>query len=427
VGIERGAVHTRARAALHLLIVFVALVALTGPMLSGTATATASPAAASITYPSWADVKKARASEAKTKKAITQIKALLAQLEQNLQAARADEVAKGDAFEEAQNAYDDQVMVADGLRAQADTAGEEADVAKKQANRLLVMLAKTGNGDVVANLLVDAGGADALLYRLEAMDRLSDQSSRIYSEALKLQNSAQSLADQADVAEKKRDELKDVAEDALAAARAATAAADAALLEQQDHQVELQAQLTVLVEKREATEADYRAGVIAREKARKERERLERERLEREGQNGGVNSAGWARPSAGYISSGYGMRYHPIYHYWRLHNGTDIAGQGCGASIRAVHSGYVMYAGWNGTLGNYVQINHQDGTSSGYGHIIGGGIQVRYGQWVNAGTVIARVGSTGASTGCHLHFMIRVNGQLTNPVPFMRNRGISLG
>jgi murein DD-endopeptidase MepM/ murein hydrolase activator NlpD len=87
----------------------------------------------------------------------------------------------------------------------------------------------------------------------------------------------------------------------------------------------------------------------------------------------------------------------------------------------------VTYAGWNGTLGNYVQIEHGDGTSSGYGHIVSGGILVGYGQWVNAGQQIARVGSTGASTGCHVHFIIRVHGRLTNPVPFMRDRGVLLG
>jgi murein DD-endopeptidase MepM/ murein hydrolase activator NlpD len=198
----------------------------------------------------------------------------------------------------------------------------------------------------------------------------------------------------------------------------------AALAEQQDHQAELEAQLSVLTEKRQATEKDYRAGVIAREKARKAALAAAAAAA---AQAGNVNSFGWARPSAGYISSGYGMRYHPIYHYWRLHNGTDIAGQGCGAPIYAVHSGRVVYAGWNGTLGNYVQIDHGDGTSSGYGHIRPGGILVGYGQRVHAGQVIARVGTTGASTGCHVHFMIRIHGQLANPVPFMRDRGIRLG
>ena len=168
----------------------------------------------------------------------------------------------------------------------------------------------------------------------------------------------------------------------------------------------------MLVEKRQATEKDYHAGVAAREAARKAAEAAARAAAAAAAAARGANAAGWARPSAGYISSGYGMRYHPIYHSWRLHNGTDIAGQGCGAPIDAVHGGVVTYAGWNGTLGNYIQINHGDGTSSGYGHIVGGGILVGYGQSVAAGQEIARVGSTGASTGCHLHFMIRINGAL---------------
>lgn len=394
-------------------------------LLSGGVTATAAPV---IDYPSWSDVQAARKSENATKAAVARITALLQQLEANLAAARADEIAKGEAYEQAQDAYDQQVIVADELAAQAAAAQEEADAAKERATRMLAMLAKSGDGDVVAQLLVDdAEGADSLLYRLEAMNRLSEQSDKIYAEALQLQNTAQSLTDQADIAEQKLEELRVAAEAALVAAREAAVAAEAAVREQQEHQEELKAQLEVLVEKRQATEADYRKGVIAREKARKERERKAREAAEREAAAGGVNSMGWARPSAGYISSPYGMRYHPIYHTWRLHNGTDIAGQGCGAPIRAVHSGTVTYAGWNGTLGNYVQISHGDGTSSGYGHIIGGGILVGYGQRVVAGQQIAQVGSTGASTGCHLHFIIRVNGQLTNPAPFMRKRGVVLG
>jgi murein DD-endopeptidase MepM/ murein hydrolase activator NlpD len=180
----------------------------------------------------------------------------------------------------------------------------------------------------------------------------------------------------------------------------------------------------VLTERRQATEADYNAGVIAREKARQAALAAAAAAAKQAGQ---VNALGWGRPVAGHISSGFGMRYHPIYHRWILHSGTDIAGAGCGAPIHAAHSGTVTYAGWNGTLGNYIQIDHGDGTSSGYGHIVNGGILVGRGQHVTAGQQIARVGSTGASTGCHLHFIIRVNGQLTDPVPFMRNKGIALG
>jgi murein DD-endopeptidase MepM/ murein hydrolase activator NlpD len=422
VGIDRGAVRPRARAWGHVVLVAVAVIALGAPLLTRTSTASA---AVAVDYPTWAQVTAARASEAATQKQVARIEALLKQLETDLANAQADEIAKGDALEEAQNAYDEQVMIADELAAQADAARGEADTAKERANQMLALLAKSGNGDIVVSLLGSgATEADGLLRSLETMERVSGQSEKLYAEALQLQNTAAALGDQADVAERKRDELRDLAEQALEDARAASAAADAALRAQQDHQAELKAQLSVLKEKRQATEKDYQAGVIAREKARKAALAAAAAAAAKAGQ---VNSLGWARPSAGYISSGYGMRYHPIYHTWRLHNGTDIAGQGCGAPIRAAHSGTVTYAGWNGTLGNYVQIEHGDGTSSGYGHIVSGGILVRYGQWVNAGQQIARVGSTGASTGCHVHFIIRVHGQLTNPVPFMRNRGVLLG
>ncbi len=425
MALETGGRGSRTRRLARAFVVPLAVIALVAPLLSGP---TGASAASRIDYPTWSEVTAARKSEAATKRQVAAITALLAQLETALAQARADEIAKGEAYEAAQMAFDEQVMVTDQLVAQAEAARAEADEAKRQASRLLSMLARAGDGDLIASLLgEDSTGADSFLYRLETMDRLTEQSHTLYTQALQLQNIADAMADQATIAREKRDELQLLAEDALAAARAATVAADEALAEQQDHQAELKAQLAVLVEKRQATEKDYRAGVAAREAARKAREAAERAAAEAAAAANGANSAGWARPVGGWISSGYGMRYHPIYHYWRMHNGTDLAGMGCGASIVSVHDGVVTYAGWNGTLGNYVQINHGDGTSSGYGHIRSGGVLVGYGQRVSAGQLIARVGSTGASTGCHLHFMIRINGHLANPVPFMAQRGIRLG
>jgi murein DD-endopeptidase MepM/ murein hydrolase activator NlpD len=428
VRLSRGTRRFRVRALRHAALVVLAIAALVSPAIAGplgAPAASAATAAPTITYPSWADVQAARANEANTKAQIAAIEALLAQLEADLAAAQADEIAKGEAYETAQNAYDDQVIVTDDLTAQADAARTQADTSKAQAARLLALLAKSGNGDVMAELLGgDATTSSDLLYRLGAMDRLTDQSDAIYVEAIQKQNTAQALTDQAQIAEDKRAELQKLAEEALAAAQAATVAADKAVQEQQEHQAELNAQLAVLTERRQATEADYQAGVVAREKARLAALAAAAAAAAQAGQ---VNAFGWARPSAGYISSGYGNRFHPIYHRWQLHNGTDIAGQGCGAPIHAAHSGTVTYSGPNGTLGNYVQIDHGDGTSSGYGHIVNGGILVGHGQHVNAGQVIAYVGRTGAATGCHLHFMIRVNGQLTDPVPFMSARGIRLG
>jgi murein DD-endopeptidase MepM/ murein hydrolase activator NlpD len=105
--------------------------------------------------------------------------------------------------------------------------------------------------------------------------------------------------------------------------------------------------------------------------------------------------------------------------------GTDF-GVGCGTPIYAASSGRVIYAGWNGGYGNFVKIDHGGGLTTGYAHIQNGGIHVSVGQNVSVGQVIARVGTTGTSTGCHLHFEVRNYGTATNPVNFLRARGVSL-
>ncbi|MEO5921302.1 MAG: M23 family peptidase, partial [Pseudolysinimonas sp.] len=243
-----------------------AIATLVAQLLAGPTSASA---ASSIDYPTWADVQAARSSEAATQRQVAAITALLKQLETRLAEAQADEIAKGEAYETAQNALDEQIMITDQLVAQAEAARAEADEAKRQASRMLSMLARAGDGDLMANFLGDAAGADTLLYRLETMDRLSEQSNALYVSAVQLQNSADSLSDQAQIARTKRDELRVLAEEALEAARQATVAADEALAEQQDHKAELEAQLSVLVEKRQATEKDYAAGVAAREAARR--------------------------------------------------------------------------------------------------------------------------------------------------------------
>jgi murein DD-endopeptidase MepM/ murein hydrolase activator NlpD len=107
------------------------------------------------------------------------------------------------------------------------------------------------------------------------------------------------------------------------------------------------------------------------------------------------------------------------------HRGTDISSS-CNNPIFAAHSGTVTYAGWYGTYGNFILIDHGEGISTGYAHIISGGIMVSPGQEVVVGQQVARVGSTGASTGCHLHFEVRIWGSAVNAQPFMRDRGINI-
>jgi murein DD-endopeptidase MepM/ murein hydrolase activator NlpD len=406
---ERFSVSARLRSSR----IVAALLALAILPLAGLTTSPPAVAAVATDYPSWEDVAAAQRDVNAAAAQVAQIKALLAQLQAEVAATQAEAMAKGAIYEEAQDAFDVQASITQKLQSQADEAATQAADSKKRAAAMLAELGKTGGGDLTASLLASSqsGDADNLLYRLGAMDQYTQRSQDVYAQAVQEQNNAQSLSDQAEIAQKKLEELKAAAQAAFEVAQAAAQAALDKQAEQLANQAVLEAQLAVLVEKRQATQADYLAGV-----------------REKWGPNAGgiISEQGWARPSSGYITSSFGNRYHPIYHYWKLHSGTDLGGQGCGAEIYAAHSGTVIYAGPNGDLGNFIQIDHGDGTTSGYGHIMNGGIHVYIGQTVDPGQPIAQVGSTGGSTGCHLHFMIRIDGQLTDPVPFMSARGITL-
>jgi murein DD-endopeptidase MepM/ murein hydrolase activator NlpD len=112
------------------------------------------------------------------------------------------------------------------------------------------------------------------------------------------------------------------------------------------------------------------------------------------------------------ISSGFGMRFHPLLGYSRFHRGTDYAAP-YGAPIRAVTDGVVAFAGRSGGYGNFVKLAHAGGLGSGYGHM--SRIMVSGGQRVARGQLIGYVGSTGLSTGPHLHFEVYKGGQPVAP------------
>jgi murein DD-endopeptidase MepM/ murein hydrolase activator NlpD len=118
------------------------------------------------------------------------------------------------------------------------------------------------------------------------------------------------------------------------------------------------------------------------------------------------------RPVNGPVTSGFGSRRHPVLGYVRMHSGMDF-GAGYGAPIYAVSDGVVAYAGRKGGYGNFVQINHGGGLGTGYGHM--SRIAARGGQAVRRGQIIGYVGSTGLSTGPHLHYELYRNGRAINP------------
>lgn len=128
-------------------------------------------------------------------------------------------------------------------------------------------------------------------------------------------------------------------------------------------------------------------------------------------------------PVNGTITSGYGYRNGPFYGA-ELHDGLDI-GAALGTAVTAALPGVVDFAGWNGGYGNYVRINHGDGLKTFYGHL--SSILAAVGDMVEAGTLIGLVGSTGASTGPHLHFGASMNGASMDPSSILDGAGTGSG
>ena len=132
--------------------------------------------------------------------------------------------------------------------------------------------------------------------------------------------------------------------------------------------------------------------------------------------NAVVTSGSWPVPGYSRISSPYGYRIHPVTGASSIHTGIDIPAP-TGTPVTAYDSGTVIYSGVQGTYGNTVMIRHNDGKVTLYAH--NSALNVSEGQTVQKGQVVAKIGSTGRSTGPHLHFEIRVNGSHTNPMNYL--------
>lgn len=373
-------------------------------------------------YPSWQDVQNAKSNEASAQAEVTRIQGLIAGLQAQVEQTQAASVKAGNEFNEAQQKFDLADVKAQTLQGQASGLKKKADDATIQAGRLAAELYRSGGANLTANLFLSGSksskDADKLLDHLGSASKLVENTSGIYEQAQQARNTAKAMSDQAEAALAERERLRSDADVALKKAVAAAQAAQDALVAQQAQQVVLQAQLAALQDTTAKTVAGYQAGVEARRKAE--------EASRTSGLGGGwVGPQGWGVPASGPITDYFGWRVAPCPGCSTYHQGVDI-GAGCGNTIYAAHDGVVTYAGWNGGYGNFVLLDNGGGISTGYGHIVSGGILVSYGERVGAGEPIARVGSTGNSTGCHLHFEVRQGGSAINPIPFMSNHGAPL-
>jgi murein DD-endopeptidase MepM/ murein hydrolase activator NlpD len=232
------------------------------------------------------------------------------------------------------------------------------------------------------------------------------------------------------------DRLKDL-QSRLEAAKAVRAAAEARLASQRDRSAAQVAQVKELTADAAARAAKVAALVAANaklkaaaqdelEQTRAQYRALEKQeariaaKLRKSGYNV-VNRGGFIKPVNAPNGSAFGMRFHPILHYWRMHWGTDF-GAACGAPIRAMANGKVISAGMTTYgFGNYTIISYGRmygaHLASGYAHQ--SRVIVHSGQKVKQGQVVGYVGTTGLSTGCHLHLQIYRNGVRVNPMRYL--------
>lgn len=133
--------------------------------------------------------------------------------------------------------------------------------------------------------------------------------------------------------------------------------------------------------------------------------------------SGAVTAAGWTVPAKGRVSSTFGPRW------GAEHQGIDIAA-GTGTPVTAAAGGVVRKASWYGGYGNAVIVDHGNGVQTLYGH--NSKLTVKPGDTIKAGQKIAEIGSTGDSTGPHLHFEVQVNGKKVDPRPWLKERGVTL-
>jgi murein DD-endopeptidase MepM/ murein hydrolase activator NlpD len=319
--------------------------------------------------------------------------------------------------------------------AEADLGRSEREVSDARDHLgTFVRASYQGAPYVAASALFGARTPDELVAGMDYLNKLASGERQAIERASKVRLVA--AQKRADIAEIKRrvDAADALAKQALDVAQRQEAVAELAQ-QRVTHLVEERKQALAVAQQEKAAGAKQyaeaqaesrRIAAALREAARKAREEARRKQQgkPRPGTpRPGKPSAGsvLTMPVNGWKSSDFGRRYDPYYNVWQLHAGTDFAAPG-GAAIRAADDGTVVRAGWNGGYGKYTCIYHGDlrdgrGLATCYAHQ--SRILVGRGAHVSRGEMIGRVGTTGASTGNHLHFEVRLDGEPVNPMRWL--------
>lgn len=214
------------------------------------------------------------------------------------------------------------------------------------------------------------------------------------------------------------EEEKGVLDEAKASVEAEEAALNELISTKQDEMYKMSSD----IQSKEQAIKEYEADIAEQNETIKALEAIvaeERKKLAAEqGRKYDGGMFAWPAPSYKRISDDYGNRIHPILGTQQFHNGIDMAAPG-GSPILAAYDGTVVAAAYNGSMGNYVMIDHGDSLYTIYMHA--SALYVSKGQEVSRGDKIAAVGSTGRSTGNHLHFSVRLNGSYVSPWSYLKS------
>ena len=258
----------------------------------------------------------------------------------------------------------------------------------------------------------EAEDATIAAHKVALLDLISSNTNDILDQLKLIQEERSYLLTKAATAQEEADTIREELEEVrleLEAQKAVRAEIKAELDVRRSHWDSVLA--TAVQEQKDIT------NFIAAEEERIARELEEaRRRAELEARLGQITEAGWVLPSPGTITSWFGIRMHPILGYARMHNGVDF---NCwtGDPIRAATDGIVITAEYYGGYGYTIIVQHANSISTLYAHLSGYSSQVN--DYVVAGEQIGLCGTTGLSTGPHLHFEVRQSGIPVNPVPYL--------
>ncbi|WP_229071967.1 M23 family metallopeptidase [Actinoplanes sp. DH11] len=296
------------------------------------------------------------------------------------------------------------------------TAAQRVREARDRVDRIAAT-SYMGSTFARLNVLVTAAGPQDMLDRMGLVEQLMDHEQAEVRTLVGARREARAAQDRAGAAKRAAENFERIALDKLRAAQTAQAAAERARRAMYHLVLARKTALSAAQSQRATVLAQYRAALAAERRVQASLRGWEARGGRFTGRYGGGRLT---MPVRGWKSSDYGNRYDPYYRVWQLHAGTDFAA-GSGSAIRAAASGRVIRAGWYGGYGNYTCINH--GKLGGYGfttcYAHQSRMYVRPGSAVRRGQVIGKVGSTGASTGAHLHFETRFGGVPRNPLNYL--------